>query len=271
MRIYFHSLVLIFLLLSCSNPLGPDTTALSQEELLNLAYQNKSNGMLGEFFSRWQQEIQPISEQEFASQSEIEQTIHEIFEKFYDPRYPSKLGGSEWGDKLYQGHSYFIVHNKLYYRQVDEPGSENTLWFSSREEYEQFVATRDSIDNFRPRLDFSKTKVVYLTEKYESLLNDFLGRDLSQVGESNIANPAQAEGESQNRLQFLKKKANIIPGHWGFSWHILTHPEIRLIELDNNLQKAHIEFRIVYEGGYAKFEKEPQGWKMVDAKITWIE
>ncbi len=191
MKIYFHSLVLTFFLLCCSHPLGPDTTALSQEELLSLAYENNSKRMLDDFFSRWQQEIQPINEEEFTSLSEIEQAIYELFEKFYDPRYPSKVGGSEWGDKLYQGYSYFIVQNKVYYRQVEEPGSENTLWFGSREEYEQFLATRDSIDTFRPRVDFSSTSVVYLAGKYESLLNDFLGQ--------------QGEGEGENRLQFLKK------------------------------------------------------------------
>ncbi len=37
--------------------------------------------MLDDFFSRWQQDIQPINKQEFASQSEIEQAIYEIFEK----------------------------------------------------------------------------------------------------------------------------------------------------------------------------------------------
>ncbi len=254
MRIYFHVFFLVFSVLSCSRLLGPDTSGLSQEELLNLAYQKKSNRILGQFFSRWHQEIKPITEEELTSQSETLQTVYKLFDSFF-----KEHDGSRWNRVLYKGRSYFIVQGKVSYRLVEEPGKHGLMSVSSREEHQQFLASRDSIDNFRPIVKSSKTKVVYLTEKYETLLYNFVGMN------------RLTKEESSHRLHFLTKQIKISLNHWGNWWHMINHPEIWHVEFDKKLQTAYMEYYFVAAGGSAYFDKTPQGWEFSGEGITWQE
>ena len=62
----------------------------------------------------------------------------------------------------------------------------------------------------------------------------------------------------------------IFPGQW-FGWHFLTHPEVEIIYFNSTLDSATVHFRIVFEGGEARFAKNNDKWEMHESKLTWIE
>ena len=128
----------------------------------------------------------------------------------------------------------------------------------------------DSIDNFRPKVDFGSDSVLYLTEEYSKSLDKFLGDESTELGEGGIMNPSRPKGESIKRFQFLRPYIPVQHGHWQ-GWLLETHPEISIIELDNTLTKAKINFRVGYEGGEALIEKTGDNWKIISSKVTWIE
>lgn len=257
---------LLILLQSCSNPLDPDVETVDAADLLHEAYREQSDEKLRAFFSRWQDEIRPITEEELTSRPAIERALYSLYEAFYDPRFPSRLGGSEWGDGIYANAEFFIAQSKLYFRQVPEPGGMDRSRFDSDESFQAYIMSRDSLTNFRPRLRFPDTEVVYLTEEFESLISDFL----TVATSTSSWRDHELQEERERRRQFIGRMAHIIPGHW-FGWHILTHPEAYMVEIDSTLTRARVEFRIVYEGGYADFEREDGEWRLREARRVWIE
>ena len=266
MKASFVGLGLLIILPSCSHPFDPDAGPVDAVDLLYEAYEEQSEEKLRAFFARWQRTIQPITKAELATRSDKERALYSLYEAFYDPRYPARLGGSEWGDGIYADAEYFIVQNKLYYRQVPEPGGMDRARFDSDEEFRAYIMSRDSLTNFRPRLSFPDRETVYLTGKFDSLITEFL----MVAAPTDSWRDRELHAERERRRRFIGQIALIIPGHW-FGWHILSHPEAYMVEIDSLLTRARVEFRIVYEGGYADFEQEDGEWALREARLVWIE
>ena len=133
------------------------------------------------------------------------------------------------------------------------------------------TTTVDSSITFRPPVHFDGKKVVYLTPKYEKLLNSFLGNQHVDLGEEDIMQPAYSKGNSRSKHTFLNKAALIFYGHWGGYWQYETYPKANQIIFNPEMNRAVVLFRFVYEGGEAILEKHNGEWKMVDLRFTWIE
>ena len=69
-------------------------------------------------------------------------------------------------------------------------------------------------------------------------------------------NPARSKGESEKRKMFLENYIKIFHGHWGGYWQLHSYPEAESITFDKNMEYARVDFRLVYEGGFAILKNE---------------
>ena len=129
----------------------------------------------------------------------------------------------------------------------------------------------DSNITFRPPVHFADRKIVYLTDEYKKLLDDFLGDKHVKLGEKSIMQPAYSKGKSRKKMEFILKAATIFYGHWGGYWQYETYPKARTMVFDRGKRRAVVFFSFKYEGGYVILEKQNGEWKIATVKYTWIE
>ncbi|MBR5027646.1 MAG: hypothetical protein IKX51_00355 [Bacteroidales bacterium] len=129
----------------------------------------------------------------------------------------------------------------------------------------------DSNITFRPPVHFAGKKIVYLTEGYKQLLDNFLGDQHVKLGEKSIMRPAYSKKKSRKKKQFIEKAAKIFYGHWGGYWQYETYPVARYIVFDTAMRRAFVEFRFIYQGGHVILEKHNGEWKIMSVKYTWME
>lgn len=284
-----------------------DALSLQQNaELLNAAYQNKSDKKLERFFDNWSK---TVGSNEKDAPNEYVAEAHKVYAAFYQPL---NLAAFNYMD-MYQDDPYFIVQGKLgyisitdnivytfhdldsltveYYKQhYEKEDLENYLELDDDQKARRFqmpsyfypnfptfwtypveINKIDSAITFRPPVSFEGRKIVYLTDEYEKLLTSFLKDEHIDLGENNIMQPAFSIGESKRREKFINSKTHIIYGHWGGYWQYETYPKAFGIIFDEQLQRAVIHYRIVYGGGYAIMEKRDGKWTFVEAHDTWVE
>ena len=283
--------------------------AQTEGELLEKAYKKKSLPVLKDFFETWHNDIKPIADEELGTQNDTIVHAYRAFSAFYNPLDLERAGGSEWGDDIYNNVTYLIVQDRLWIYLKDkifytdeerdkyaveeinrtiksditkqrllkrENGklANNVLTtfapdnhFSTRNEKRIPV---DSILNFRPQITCNKTPL-YLTKKYDEILNAFLGNSHYKLGTGGIMNPARSNGESEKRKVFLENYIKIWHGHWGGYWQLNSYPTCSSITFDKNFEYAKIEFVMVYEGGEAIMKNENGVWRLISSKRTWIE
>ena len=209
---------------------------------LERAFRLSSTSNLEQFFIDWNTSVSSNT----GGENDITKTIYEIYRTFYNPLDLLILGDWEWGNSLNSSSKYVAVQNKIYYA-VAEKELFDTYW----------RINRDSISDFRPQLDLPKNKVLYLLPEYAKALNAFLGTERSD--------------ENWKRYEFLRYQIPILCGHWGWYWHLATHPEISLMLIDTDKTVAKILFRVGYQGGEATLEKNNNTWVITESRATWIE
>ena len=249
------SLFIMCLFYSCTRNTNPfQSNEISQSDLLIKSYEENSVELLNEFFIRWQNEVTPIDVTNI--ESDTLKTLYDIFNEFYQP-FNLSFFGSEWGDSLYYGIKYIILQTSISYVIVDSIFSEPPY----PDNYSNYI----HIDNFYPNLSFDNAEYVFLTMEYDSLLLNFLG-DRESWDE-----PIEYDFERIHKQEFLNNLTKIIGGHWGFGWHIITHPLGQVIRINKAFTKARVSCRIIYEWGWADLEKKNGKWHMVDADLPLIE
>lgn len=243
------------------------STCFGQDELKNLenAYKNKSQSQYDQFIEHWRSESIPITSLD--SLGKLQKDVYEIFINFYNPFNLQRIGTGEWGDKLYSDIDYVIIQNTIFIYTYKT----DSLNFHVFADTDSLVLSKDSIMNFRPKIEFEQAKTLYLLPKYDLVINKFLGSKNFPLGAGGIMNPSRARGQSAKRLEFMNKKLNIIHGHWGGYWHIETHPEVFSVDFNNDRTIAKVNYRLVYQGGEATYIKENGKWTLKDAHLTWIE
>jgi hypothetical protein len=244
------------------------TFAQKRDSLLFSAYKSKSVAQLKFFFESWANEVTAIADQ--STHNDTIKNVYLVFQAFYDPKDISKSGGSEWGNDIYKNADYLLVQDRIYYGIVDslirsdlQPKQDSVI-FKRAIDY-------DTLKNFRPQIIFSDAKAIPLTRTYDSLLNRFLGNHHYKIATGNIMSPARSKGESEKRKQFLENYIKIWYGHWGGYWQLYSYPYVSRITFDRNFQNAIVDYRMVYEGGYAYLKNINGNWTIVRAKRTWIE
>ncbi len=285
--------------------LGNVNSQTSQQ--LETAYKENSKEKLKAFLDAWTKDLPPATAHQREKLSKPVQQAYFVFEAFYNPYDISARGGSEFGKDIYKGFNYLIIQNrfkifqkeKVYYTDEEEKAYaiEYITKNLDKKYHEQFIRSVntgnggllshygpnkpiwedsskvliDSVDNFYPNIIQPKATPLYITEKYNKLLNDFLGNTHSPFAEGGIMNIAKSKGESAGRQKFLENYIKIFYGHWGGYWQFLSYPSISALVFDKDFKYAKIFYRMIYEGGEAYLKYESNTWKLISMKRTWIE
>lgn len=278
-----------------------------QAQLLKKAYKSQSTKLLYSFFDNWSEEVKS---NEGKAQNPYVAEAHKVFAAFYQPMqtfaksekryttYDDKpyfiIQSSLWKiseaeEILYKPEEIdsFLVARILKYKPNDTIEQKKWIQYCRedsriRPEYEgvfgsQYwlttipTTTVDSSITFRPPVHIEGKKVVYLTKRYERMLNSFLGDNHVDLGEENIMQPAYSKGESRSKHSFINRAAHIYYGHWGGYWQYETYPQADQIIFNPEMNRAVVMFRFVYEGGEVVLEKQNGEWVVVDSRFTWIE
>jgi len=279
----------------------------TQYDLIENAYKKKSIQMLSQFFDNWSNEISPNNSD---IKNDTIKEVYNVFKGFYYPTQLSILGGSEWRDSLYLRAKYFVVQSKMkkiyfvdkvyftdkekdsitvsFYtnlfkndtvrlkNELKRDANGNLMPYVYENWNIEFYNTRelkavDSIEEFYPKIDYKDIKAVYLTPKYQNLMDIFLGNSYSKLGKGGIMNPARSKGASEKRKAFIDILITTFYGHWGGYWQLNTYPYVYSITFDKYMKYAKVDFRMVYEGGEALLKKEGEKWVIINSKRTWIE
>ena len=301
MRHFTFSLIIILFLATVTVSCQRDP----QAQLLKEAYKSKSTELLYKFFDNWSEEVKS---NEGEAQSPYVAEAHKVFAAFYHPQ--QIIARDIDCHVLYDEKPYFIVQGSLWkiseaetilYKQEEidslmaarilqmypDDTNEQRDWikyihnnnpklcYESSNAFLPFTyiatTTLDSAIEFRPPVHFERKKVVYLTEKYEKMLNSFLGKRHFKWAVENIMQPAKSKGKSQSKHIFFNTAALIFYGHWGGYWQYETYPDANQIIFNPEMNRAIVLFQYVYEGGEAVLEKQNGEWKVMDFQFTWIE
>jgi hypothetical protein len=273
------------------------------------SYEHNSKKELKLFFDIWKKQQQPITKNELLKKNDTTKNVYNVFNIFYNPLNIKKLGGSEWGNKIYKKSKYLVIQNKIliyftdkiYYteketedyaiefinRVIKDKEKRNKFLerkdgklsdfvlerFSPSEDYDRNdkEIITDSIVNFNPQINCKDKVPVYLTNSFEKILNDFLLAEEDNFGNNNIMQPAKAKDESEKRKYFLANSIKIYKGHWGGYWQLHSYPTVSKIVFDKKMEFARIDFKLIYQGGEAILKNENGVWKLIESKITWIE
>lgn len=299
-----RTFILIFLVLSVTEGL-----AQSPARTLRKAYHEESEIKLRTFFQMWANETPPVSKEEISKMNDTTRNAYLSFVAFYQPLNLEGFGGSEWGNEVYQNVAFFLVQNQVKVGFADKvgygQGERDSIRDALLSEYcqgdsatIQLYLSRDTKDwpeilrdayarkvripepedvkyqtlrDFRPPVNSGDIIPLYLNNKYEGILNRFLGDKHKPLGYGNIMNPARAYGTSEDKKRFVEKYIKIFYGHWGGYWQLTTYPSASSITFDREMLTARISFRMIYEGGYAILENHGDHWDMIYATLTWIE
>jgi hypothetical protein len=233
---------------------------MSQEDLLNVAYEKKSDELLNIFFNKWQAEIVP---DDTIGLTHDERIVYDIFDSIYNPMEPyfySLNKKREMEDpqspKLQdKTNLFFIVQNginyiitdtltNIFYLDTDSLGKR-----TGGRLVDKYKIWEDTIKNFRPQLPFTKN-TVYLNQKYENILRTFLNvKDFD---------------EAIKRGKFLRKVADIRLGEFPISYPYITEIQINtkkdksLIRLSFGITDELYGLSVYKKGKWIKGELQTQ-------------
>lgn len=255
-------------------------TAQSEQQaaLLRKAYDEQSTDLLFEFFNNWSEEVQS---NETEAHNPYVAEAHKVYAAFYQPLQPEKIGFGFEKD-TYKDMPFFIVQGSLY--EISLTKHIPKKWGDKTFREILPVTTLDSAVEFRPPVHFNGKKIVYLSDGYKKLLDNFFREKRAEFGfysENQVFDSLQTEEnlidemlthefQVQNEmLEFIRKAAMVERGHW-VGWQYETYPTARQIIFNSKMTRAVVLFQFIYRGGEAIMEKRHGKWLIVDGHFTWI-
>ena len=179
-----------------------------QEDLLCQAYRTDSLQLLEQFFTHWQRDRAPLSRDNRANLSAIHRTVYQIFEDFANDeleKYPN----------AYSGSPFCMIQNEIQF------SVEDTAKFSRSFSSQDFS---EVIEDFKPLPSSLQAKVVYVTPRYEKLLEDFIKGNCPGSGKRTYDHP----WPGWPRANFLEQMVQLRASLLGFHIHTLPRVSVRL-------------------------------------------
>lgn len=210
-----------------------------------------------EFLDQWEKEYYSI-----IPRNDTVKIIYDAYRQLFTPFDLKEKASFNSDATINSGYQYIVVPGSfLYYVSSNGKDSDRDL-------------TKFTIEQFRPKLNLgSGVKVLFLTEKYDTLLQNFLGTTSTQLGSPDIMTPSRATGMSAEREVLVKKFLPILHGHWGGYWHLTSMPTIIMI-FNRKFSKAEVHFRIGYGGRINSYKKDYDGkWRRIKDEYIreWVE
>lgn len=235
-------------------------------------YQKGERALLAGWLQEWHAGSEPVADDVLEEKPAIERAVYQAYSAFYQP------------DELLADYDYVIVQTTIDVILVREDLRE-VYWKEAKEaHFHERLArlpriSRATYYDFRPKLHAKNRKVLYIDEEHLSHLRTFLACGVQSECTSSAPDstgtyfPEQANDtrEAQRRLEYLKSLLDIVPGHWGTGWHIVTQPFVYEVYLDIGMNTAVFECRNRYEGLRVLLERKEGRWKAINRARTWIE
>lgn len=250
--------------------------AQSQSELLEKAYMQNSKELLDEFFFNWHKEIATITDKELLQLNDTIKECYNVFSAFYKPHRLDSITGAKNKYTIYDKVKYILVQtnikisfvDKIHYTEEEEERfiieyvqqrhSDSTqkkfltktndkfpiMTYEFFSPYSSWIYEKQDtlkpyvISNFHSKIYCPEKIVVYLNNKYDTILNNFLMDEHSELGEEGLMNAASSIGKSEQRKEFLENLIEIYYGHWGGYWQLETYPLAYKITFDKNMEYA---------------------------------
>jgi len=239
-------------------------------------HKNGDAQRLNSFFQRWELQSREISKPELKICPRQVRTLYEIFEVFYcDHRnqIEKRMAASMAAQAKSQGkgressqpkpadkQEYLVIQNEI------------RLVVLAKDEYE---SRRKSVGyahpgmcelrNFRPRISSRMgRKVLYLDKTHNRALNYFFnGTD----GDS-----ATCPDYNKSKEAFLAEKMLLHHYHWGRGYHYISFPQVHIVALNSDMDKAYIMYRDRWNGGGSlECQRRDGTWKMGKRHSVWRE
>ncbi len=251
--VVFAVLSLIFV---SANMYTQSSSGLSLEQIVYADDNHEKN--FEKFLSNWEKEYVP---KDVSHENDTVKAVYALYQMLFTPFDLGDKASFDGGADINSG-----------YRNVIVPGSFG-YYVTPSGTWDYKAHPWQAVSDFRPKLDLGhKARILYLTAKYDTMLNKFLGGESTEFGTPNIMSPARAKGQSAERETFVKKYLPIVHGHWGAYWHIATMPSMTFV-FNPTFDKVEVKFRVVYGGRIYHYEKKDGKWQQVKDKYIedWVE
>jgi hypothetical protein len=225
---------------------------------LEKCYQNKDSVGFNDFFRVWNKII-TSNPDSIINQNDTINELYEIFRAFYnaytpiDPKYLEKWYMPKKELK------YYVIQNQLKYKVIYNDTFK--LKYNSKE---------DTINNFKPIVNYDKEKVLYLTPEYPDVLIAFLSKNFQDNSNSRIDSLRITYDEFRQRHDYLMGYINIYHGHFMKYFEFETHPYVSRILIDKSLERARLSFCYGHQFFDVLFLKVNGKWKNVKFIIKGI-
>ena len=124
-----------------------------------------------------------------------------------------------------------------------------------------------TIENFRPRTDNFNRKFLYLTQKYNEVLNFYINE---WDGKSNYYSDMSTE-YLEEKVNLLGPKILLFHKHWvsGYIYH--SFPRMTQVVFNNNFTRAYIDYTSSWcTGGTDEYSFVNSEWIFIRHVNSWI-
>lgn len=276
-------------------------SAQSQKELLNQAFEKKSDKPLIQFFENWRDGLDPLNDEEYKNLSDVEKDVYDIFYDFYTPKNLKRLELENQEYYYNKNVRYYVIYPNIYYEvlNVDNYDSilrmkfeypyidDSTFHFNFRlgiNKSDKFSVTyemmwvylfnnyskRDSITNFSPRLQDKDVGLLYYSKTYDSLISNFIGNYKIPYGMFNVDITVELDSLINSRMKYLKPYIFTMRSHGGEHILIITNPDIYGIYFSKDRCEAIIAYSTAYHSNTTYYIKKDGVWTFVKDKMHMI-
>ena len=138
------------------------TSAQYQATLLNKAYKANSSMKLKLFLDRWSKSSSPIPSKILNKQNDTVKMVYDLYTAFYHPKDLSPLGVHEGRNSAYAYADYLIIQDNINYAVVESlpnnTGNDVPDYAKLNDIINSSKAVSKTVKNFRPKVNFEKTK-----------------------------------------------------------------------------------------------------------------
>jgi len=230
------TLFIVLILYSCSSNSFDEESSL---QLLETAYKEKSSEYLNDFFNSWHDESLFLKNSSTVESKVHIQVTYDFFNQFYSPMKYKIYDKYEYPN--YQNAEFWVIQNEITILVLN--GSDTTSMYEQICDFDTLVY--DTLDNFFPSINPEKQKILYLTLKYNRILEQFFWGKLWDL---NIYKKDDSTTDSLRQViyskrNFLEDKIKLAKNHWYTDWYYHTFPKISEIIFTKDYSRCVVLFR----------------------------
>lgn len=243
--------------------------AQNKPKSLEHAYKKNSVKLLKEFCDNWSKEIPAISELEYRQLNDTLKNIYDLFKVFFTPFNSEKLG---YSNSLNAANTnYFVLptsilvyfKDKVYYSESEKDSlSNNNIQF-------EMGTLIDTVLDFHPETIYTEVKLLFLSEKYDTIINNFLLKSLhSYYGILNIGGNFK---DYANRVKYIDTCIHVNNKCMGRGKIIYTFPKAEKVVFDRTMKYARVIFIMQGCSVEAMYKHEINDWILVSTTKYFID